>query len=228
MTVKTASTQFQIAAAVALLSLLGCEESSTDESEDPSSKDNTPAEYTAMTEETADCEFDIVTFRIGEGDPIEVSINDLPVEEMSGADKVADGEWEIVTRRGVAFDEILDKAGIDEDKDTPINCVARDNFDPLRTKLSSDTSALPTLSFFRNYAYVYVGNPGDKDPLYPDMEGRSLIVDWDISSDDEVPEYLGGAISAIGMFRWKMVEKVDDETYGVFEIDPVIEEEAKK
>jgi hypothetical protein len=222
MTLRTASSRLGIAAMLSFLSLFACEER---DAEPSSTDDNTLAEYKAMTGDTADCEFDVVTFRIGKGDPIEVSINGLPTEEMNGADKVSDGEWEIVTRRGVAFDEILDKAGIEEDKDTPVNCVARDSFDPLRTKLSNDTSALPTLAFFRDYAYVYVGNPGDKDPLYPDMEGRSLIVDWDIASNEEVPESLGGAVSAIGMFRWKMVEKVDDKTFGVFEIGPVIEEE---
>ena len=211
------------AAAAMLLSASGVLSACTeDDSED---EDESEGEYTMMAGETADCEFDVVTFTIADGDPVAVHINGLPVEEMSGANKVADSEWEIVTRRGVSFDDILTEAGITQEDDTPVNCVARDNFDPLRTKLDSDTSALPTLSFLRDFGYVYIGNPGDKDPLYPEMEGKSLIVDYDVSKDSEVPEYLGGAVSSIGMFRWKMIEKVDDDTYGIIEIDPVIEEE---
>lgn len=204
------------AAALLLTMLLGCEESSPQD-------DSEESEYGMMDGDTADCEFDIVTFTVAGGDPTEVSINGLQVEEMYGANKISDDEWEIVTRRGVSFDDILTEAGISVEDDTPVNCTARDDFDPLRTKLGSDTSALPTVSFLRDYGYVYVGSPGDKDPLYPDMEGRSLLVDYDVSAADEVPEYLGGALSSLGMFRWKMIEKLDEDTFGIIEIDPVIE-----
>ena len=203
-----------------VLAGLGCED--TGDVETAADADDVSV-YTKMKGETADCEFDVVTFAVSGGDPIEVHINGLPVEKMNGADKVSDDAWEMVTRRGVAFDVILDKAGIDATDDTPVNCVARDNFDPLRTKLSGDTSALPTLGFLKDFGYVYVGKPGDKDPLYPEMEGRSLIVDYDVEGDDDVPAYLGGAVASLGMFRWKMVEKLDSATRGIIEINPVVE-----
>jgi hypothetical protein len=219
--VKTAALVLMVGIS-ALIGLMGCSESTSLDSDTGDDSENSTS-YAAMEGDTADCELDVVTIGIAGGDPVEVHLNGLKVEEMSGANKVGDAEWEVVTRRGVSFDEILTKAGIEEEDDAPVNCVARDGFDPLRTKLSGDTSKLPTLSFMRDFGYVYVGSPGDKDPLYPEMEGKSLIVDYDVSADDEVPEYLGGAIASIGMFRWKMIEKIDAETRGVIEIDPVVE-----
>ena len=207
--------------AALLIWTMGCEES--DQPEPAAPKESAEDEYAMMAGKKADCEFDVVAFRVEGGDPVEVSVNGLPVEKMSGADKVSADKWEVVTRRGVSFDDILEKADLSLSDDTPVNCVARDNFDPLRTKLQNDTAALPTVGFLRDFGYVYVGNPGDKDPLYPEMEGRSLIVDFDIESDDEVPEYLGGAIASLGMFRWKMIETLDDDTRGIIEIGPVIE-----
>jgi len=173
---------------------------------------------------TADFEFDVVSFKVADGDEQKVHINGLPLEEMAGADRVSGTEWETTTRTGVRFSEILDQADITADDDTPVNCVARDNFDPLRTKLGNDTSKLVQFAFFRDNAYVYVGSPGDKDPLYPEMEGKSLIVDYDIDSDGDVPAYLEGTLAGLGMFRWKMIEEIESENvHGVIEIDPVFE-----
>jgi hypothetical protein len=90
-------------------------------------------------------------------------------------------------RRGVRFSEIFARAGFTADDDTPVNCIARDGYDILRGRLNSDTSRLPTFGFLRDHGYVYVGNPGDKDPLYPQMEGRSLMVDYDVTDDAPFP-----------------------------------------
>jgi hypothetical protein len=177
----------------------------------------------ADSDPTADFEFDAVTFTIAGGDPQEVHINGLALEELKGADKISGTQWDITTRQGVRFSKILERAAITQDDDAPVNCVARDNFDPLRTKLANDTSKLPTYAFFRDFGYVYVGSPGDKDPLYPEMEGKSLIVDYNLASDDDVPAYLGGTISSMGMFRWKMIEKVSSDTRGMIELAPVIQ-----
>lgn len=177
--------------------------------------------YAWMEGARADCEFDVLTFTVAGGSMQEVSINGLPVNEMWGANKLEADTVEVVRRRGVRFSDILILAGIDQPDETPVNCVARDGWDPLRTRLGGDTSKLPVFSFVRNYAYVYVGSPGDKDPLYPEMEGRSLIVDYDLADDSEVPASLGGTLASIGMFRWMMVEKLDETQRGIIEIDPV-------
>ncbi|MBU1238622.1 hypothetical protein KJ865_02840, partial [Myxococcota bacterium] len=128
----------------------------------------------------------------------------------------------IVTRRGVRFSRLLELAAIDLPDDTPVNCIARDGWDPLRSRLEGDVSLLPTLAFFRDHAYIYVGSPGEKDPLYPTMEGKSLMVDFDLASDEEVPAYLGGTLPAINIFRFMMVELVDEEHRGILELDPVV------
>lgn len=200
--------------AMAASALPGCR-NSTDVPDDAGT-------HTGMANATADCDFDVVTFKIGAGEPPEVHINGLAVAELPGSDKVSSDTWEVVTRRGVRFSDILAKAGVTATDDAPVNCVARDGFDPLRTKLSSDTTKLPTFAFVGDHGYVYVGSPGDKDPLYPEMEGKSLIVDYDAASDGEVPTTLGGKLSSLGMFRWKMIEKVDEQTRGLIEISPVV------
>ena len=182
-----------------------------------------PHAWTAMTGATADCEFPIVTFTVAGGEPVEVSLNGLPVADVKGADKIEGTTWEVVTRRGVRFTDILAKAGLSEPDTTPVNGVARDGFDPLRTKLAGDQSKLPTLAFLRDKGYVYVGGGGDKDPLYPEMEGRSLLVDYDLAGDADVPAELGGLLSSLGQFRWKMIEKLDEQTRGVIELAPVVE-----
>lgn len=187
-----------------------------------SNNTNNTNEYTFMEGNTSDCEFSTVSFLVG-GQTIRVDINGLDVEELSGANKVDAETVEIVTRRGVRFSEILEKAEITAADDMPFNAIGRDGYDPLRTRLEGDTSKLPTFAFVRDNAYIYVGFPGDKDPLYPEMEGKTLMVDFDLEDDVEVPEYLGGALSTIGMFRWKMVEYIDETTAGLFEINPQID-----
>ncbi len=184
--------------------------------------------FTNMDGLTADCEFDVVTFKIGNGALQEVHINGLDVYDLNGNVKNADGTWAPVEpkHRGARFSDILTKAGISVGAsisvDTPVNCVARDNFDPLRTKLGSNTTKVPHFDFFRDYGYVYVGNAGSGSPLYPTMEGKTLIVDYNVASDDEVPDYINnaGTIASLGMFRWKMIEKVDDQNQGIIELDP--------
>jgi hypothetical protein len=172
---------------------------------------------------TANFEFDVVTFTNSGGLPQEAHLNGLALADLPGANKVSADVWEVVTRQGVRFSDILTKAGVIAAEDAPVNCVARDGFDPLRTKLAKDTTRLPTFAFLRDHGYVYVGSPGDKDPLYPTMEGKSLIVDYDAGSDAEVPLSLGGKLSSLGMFRWKMIEKLDELTRGIIEISPVVQ-----
>lgn len=178
---------------------------------------------TGMTTAVANCEFDVVTFSVAGGAPQEVHLNGLPVADLPGANKVTGDAWEVVTRRGVRFSEIMAKGGVTAPEEAPVNCVARDGFDPLRTKLAQDTTKLPPFAFVRDHGYVYLGRPGDKDPLYPTMEGKSLIVDYDPTSDAEVPAALGGKLSSLGMFRWKMIEKIDEQTRGIIEISPVVQ-----
>lgn len=178
--------------------------------------------YTKMEAETADCEFDLLTFKTHDGVLHEVHINGLTVESLLGANKVSGTEWEVVERRGVRFSAVLAKAGLSSDASAPVNCIARDGWDPLRTQLANDVSKLPLFDFVSTHGYVYVGNPGDKDPVYPEMEGRSLIVDYDLGTDAEVPAYLGASLAGLGKFRWKMVEQLDTEHRGIFEIDPIL------
>jgi len=219
-------TVMTLALAVALACLWGCDNASGnaadngDAGQDAAGDAAQNVDYTNMDKAVAKCEFDAVTFQSDGGALQEVHINGLGVGEMSGADKVSADQWEVVQRRGVRFSDILSKAKITAADDAPINCVARDGWDPLRTKLQNDTSKLPQFAFLRDHGYVYVGSPGDKDPLYPEMEGKSLIVDYDVASDAEVPDYLGGTLAGLGMFRWMMIEKVDDNQRGVIEINP--------
>ena len=77
--------------------------------------------------------------------------------------------------------------------------------------------------FRSDHGYIFVGSAGDKDPLYPSMDGKTLLVDYDLTEHAEVPEYLGGDIIGMSMYRYKMVEKIDAEQFGLFVIDPVVE-----
>ncbi len=190
---------------------------------DEAKRPNDGGTFTWMEEATADCEFDVVTFSVAGGPAQEAHLNGLAVDALTGANKVSADTWEVVNRRGVRFAQLFAQAGLTANDDTPVNCVARDNFDPLRTRLANDTAKLPTFAFVRDHGYVYVGSPGDVDPLYPEMEGRSLLVDYDVDADAEVPAYLGGTLASLGMFRWKMIEKVDDQARGLIEIDPVVQ-----
>ncbi|MBU1431236.1 hypothetical protein KKF91_11915 [Myxococcota bacterium] len=179
------------------------------------------AAITAMEGDTAACEFDTLIFEI-DGARRPISINGLPVEALSGAAKSGPDTVEVVQRRGVRFSVIFQAAGLELADETPVNCVARDGWDPLRTRLEGDVSKLPTVGFLKAHGYVYVGSPGDKDPLYPEMEGRSLAVDYDLTGDEEVPEYLGGALRTLSFFRWQMIEYIDENQAGLFEFNPVI------
>jgi hypothetical protein len=201
--------------ALGVMALSGC-------GDEVSDVDDGPHTFTRMDGATADCEFDVVSLQLGDGSLLEVSVNGLAVEAMNGADKVSASEWQVVSRRGVRFSRLLAKAAVTAGDSAPVNCVARDGWDPLRTQLGNDTSRLPKLDFVRDRGYVWVGNAGDDDPLYPEMEGKSLRVDYDLSGDGEVPLYLGGSISGLSKFRWKMLEKVDAEQRGLIEIDPVL------
>ncbi len=207
---------FSLVSLLLAVSLSACFE------EGKKTNNNNNNDYTFMTGDTAHCEFDIVTFRMADGSTVEVSINGLEVEELDGVNKLSNTEHEVVKRRGVRFAHIFAKAGITAADDTPVNCIARDGYDVLRARLDEDVSRLPTFEFVRDFGYVYVGNPGDKDPLFPAMEGRSLMVDYDIALDAEVPIHMGDSLLAIAQFRFKMVEKVDDQAKGIFEVDPVV------
>jgi hypothetical protein len=179
--------------------------------------------WTFMTGDIADCEFHVLTIQTADGTPIEVSLNGLPVDELDGVNKLSLEDFEVVTRRGVRLSAILTRAGVSMDDATPVNCIARDGYDVLRARLGSDTTRLPTFAFMRDHGYVYVGNAGDKDPLYPEMEGRTLLVDYDLTEDAEVPEHMGAGILAMNQYRYKMVEKISENQRGLFEINPVVE-----
>ncbi len=179
--------------------------------------------WTFMTGDEADCEFDVLTFQTADGTPIEVSINGLAVDELDGVNKLSLEEFEVVTRRGVRLSAIFERAGITAEDDTPVNCIARDGYDVLLARLGGDTAQLPTFAFMRDHGYIFVGSAGDKDPLYPSMDGKTLLVDYDLTEHAEVPEYLGGDIIGMSMYRYKMVEKIDAEQFGLFVIDPVVE-----
>lgn len=208
--------------ALSLLVCFSCNEPAEDLSADIGAGDGDPgAGYSWLDGDTSDCEFPELTFKLPDGTLTTVSINGLPVSGVMGADKSGVDTVAVVSRRGVRFSAIFTAAELEVQDDTPVNCIARDGFDPLRTKLKGDPTLLPTYAFLRDHGYVYLGNPGDKDPLFPEMEGRSLAVDYDLSEDSEVPTNLGGNLPALNMFRWKMVEKVSDEQKGIIELGPV-------
>ncbi len=201
-----------------LLLVTGCTETESDTNDNENNEN-----ALCMDGAQADCEYDILTFSIAGGDPIEVSINGLPVVAVKGAEKLDAENVDIVDRRGVKFSDILTKAEIGTDMNAlPVNCIARDGWDPLRIRLDGDLSKLPTLSFLREFGYVYVGSAGDKDPMYPNMDAKTLMVDFNLTSNDQVPEALGGKIASIGFYRWKMVEKISDSVKGLFELDPTL------
>ncbi len=175
--------------------------------------------YTAMEGPVADCEFDLLTFKLPDGTLVEVSINGLTVEELAGSEPVDKTTVAPTRRRGVRFSRILDLGALSVPDSAPVNCVARDDWDPLRTVLQNDLAKLPTFAFLRDHGYVYVGNPGDKDPLYPEMEGKGLIVDYDLTSDAQVPAHVGTTLAALNMHRWKMIEFVDATQRGLIELD---------
>jgi hypothetical protein len=170
-------------------------------------------EQTPPAGDVAAFKYDVLTLNVGGGEKLEVSLNGLPLEAVKGADKVEGTTWEVVERRGVRFSKILEKAGITGDDSMPVNLIGRDGFDPLRTRIK-DTAKLPRLDFMRAHAYVYAGDPGSKDPLYPEVGAHSLIVDYDLESDADVPAYLGGSIASLSLMRMRMMEKVDLAEFG--------------
>ena len=174
-----------------------------------------------MAGATADCEYAIIHIQVGDASPIAFNINGLAVEEVAGAEKSGPDSVEVVARRGVRFSTIFAALDLSVPDDTPVNCVARDGWDPLRSRLEGEVTALPTFGFFRDNGYLFAGSPCDKDPLFPLMEGKSLMVDYDLASDAEVPASLGGTLYSISIFRFMMVEMVRGLEQGVFEIDPI-------
>ncbi len=186
---------------------------------DDQEQQESSTESEGMSSAQAELDFHELTFSLAGEEQI-VSINGLPVEVLKGAIKVDVDKVKVLERRGVRFSQIFERAGFEIADETPINCIARDGWDPLRTRLENDRKRLPSFAFLRDRGYIYVGNPGDKDPLYPEMEGHALMVDYDLSETDELPPSLGSSLSDLNFFRWKMVERVDNAQYGVIEIDP--------
>ncbi|MBM4319210.1 MAG: hypothetical protein FJ125_04440 [Deltaproteobacteria bacterium] len=188
----------------------------------PPVEEEAASQHTGMSGSKADCEFPILTLRLGDSEPREVDIDGLPVEELYGGEKAGADLVDVVRRRGVRMSELFARAAIAVADATPVNCVARDGYDPLRTRLGNDVSRLPSFGFVRDEGYVYLGGGGEKDPLYPLMEGKSLMMDYDLAGEGEVPAALGGTLPGIGQFRWKMLEKYDEQQRGLLEIDPVV------
>lgn len=167
--------------------------------------------------------FDEVQVKLGSSDELRsVHLNSLPFADFAGHKKVGDDlTFEQVTRRGVSFLEILNRSSVDHSyDDKPMNCIARDGYDPLRTRLKKDASLLPTVGFMRESAYVYRCSPGSKDPLYPEMEKKSLCVDFNLTEESQIPENLGKTWADLSKHWWQMVETIDQDTKGIFEIDP--------
>ena len=201
--------------------------------------------YTAMEGAYANCEYSILTFKMPDQTVMELDINGLPVRGFWGAELLCQpcdnpANWQVLRRRGVSFADIFDAAGVDLPDWTPVNFVGRDGWDPWRTVLGCDPDKLMTIGYLRDYAYIYVGSPGlkdpslpvdhpdnyAKDPLYPEMEGKSLCIDYDFDSivgaQAKASEY-GMEVESegcFGQYRYKMLEKYSAEMYGLVEIDP--------
>jgi hypothetical protein len=190
----------------------------------------------------ANCEYPVLTFKMTDGTTKELNINGLPVHEFYGAELICQScndpaNWRVVTRRGVALSDIFAAAGITASDSTPMNFIPRDGFDALRKIFAGDTGKLPPFAYYREYGYVYVGSPGfkdpsnasvetAKDPLYPEMEGKSLCVDFNhdtIIGAQAQAASMGMDCSpsgCFGTFRYSMIEKYDETMYGLIEIDP--------
>jgi hypothetical protein len=205
-----------------------------------------------MEGDRANCEYPVLTFKMSDGSLFKLDINGLPVQTFNGAELLRQScndpaNWKVVERRGVSFADIFDAAGIDAPDNTPVNVISRDGWDVLRKKLGGDTAKIPNFEYFRDYAYVYVGSPGlkdpslpvdepgnfAKDPLYPAMEGKSLCVDYNhdtVVGAQEQAAALGMDCAfegCFGSFRYKMLEKIDEgmyglekDMYGIIEINP--------
>jgi hypothetical protein len=106
--------------------------------------------------------------------------------------------------------------------------------------LGCDPLKIPTFAYYRDYAYVYVGSPGlkdpslpvdhpdnyAKDPHYPEYEGKSLCVDFNhdsVTGAQDQAAAMGLVVDGagcFGMFRYSMLEKINDAEYGIIEVDP--------
>lgn len=175
--------------------------------------------------------YDTVVIKLVDGTQKEVQLNGLDLYKLNGAVKKDGTTWDIVQRKGVRFEDIFRKANLTPDDATPVNLVGGDGFDVLRGKYKNDKAKLPHVDFMRAHAYIYADDPGSKHLGYPHIGNDSLIVDYDLAADTDVPAYIGDGIAALSMLRMKMMEKAngqdygaDDlgEYYGLIEIDPQI------
>jgi len=231
--------RFGFAAAVIFsLALLGCSEGELHSKV----SDSYP---TGMLAPNADCMYSVLTFKLADGSLAELDINGLPVQEFWGAQLLRQScnspdNWQVLRRRGVSFADILDAAGITAPDSTPVNFTGRDGWDPWRTVLGCNPDKLMTIGYLRQYAYIYVGSPGlkdpalpvdapgnfAKDPLYPEMEGRSLCLDFNFESilDAQAAAFTGGMEvmpeGCFGQYRYSMLEKYSEAMFGIIEIDP--------
>ena len=176
--------------------------------------------------------YDTVVIKLADGTEKEVKLNGLDLYKLNGAVKKDGNQWDVVQRKGVRMSDIFAKANITADDEVPVNLVGGDGFDVLRGKYQNDKSKLPHVDFMRAHAYIYADDPGSKHKGYPFIGNDSLIVDYDLASNADVPAYIGDGIAALSMLRMKMMEKAngqdygaDDlgEYYGLIEIDPVVD-----
>ena len=198
-----------------------------------------------MSGVSANCEYSVLTFRLPDGSLQELDINGLPVKEFWGAQLLCQScnnpdNWLVLRRRGVSFQDIFAAAGIDVPDSTPVNFIGRDGWDPWRTVLGCNPDKLMSAGYLRQFCYIYIGSPGlkdpslpfdapgnfAKDPLYPEMEGRSLCLGFDFENilDAQVFAFIGGmelpAEGCFGQYRYSMLEKYSESMRGIIEIDP--------
>lgn len=193
----------------------------------------------------ANCEYSVLTLRLPDGSDFELDINGLPVQEFWGAQLLCQPcdcpeNWQVLRRRGVSLAVIFEAAGIETSDSTPVNFMGRDGWDPLRTVLGGDTGRIMNFGYLREFGYIYAGSPGlkdpslpvdhpdnfAKDPLYPEMEGRSLCLDFDHENVLDAQVYASASgmeidlVGCFGQFRYSMLEKYSDAMFGVIEVDP--------
>lgn len=204
--------------------------------DDDDDEEKDPMDFTrSKTGAVANFKYDTVVISMPDGQggtrEIEVSLNGLDVYKVHGAVKKDGTQWDVVAREGVLMEDIFKKANITVDDDKPVNLIGGDGFDVLRGKGKNDLTKLPHMDFMRAFAYVYADDPGSKHKGYPYIGNDSLIVDYDLAADSDVPAYIGDGISALSMLRMKMMEKANGqdygaedlgEYYGLIEIDPQI------
>ena len=176
--------------------------------------------------------YDTVVIKLADGTEKEVKLNGLDLYKLNGAVKKDADQWDVVQRKGVRMSDIFARANITADDEVPVNLVGGDGFDVLRGKYKNDKAKLPHVDFMRAHAYIYAGDPGSTHKGYPFIGNDSLIVDYDLASNADVPAYIGDGIAALSMLRMKMMEKANGhdygaedlgEYYGLIEIDPVVQ-----